>query len=497
MTISAGKTANIRGLKSDRQNRVNKFSSDTVTGQTDLQSSSSSGMLASERRAAGSLALIYSLRMFGLFIILPVFSLYADDYPSATPMLIGLALGIYGLLQALLQIPFGFLSDRFGRKPVIAAGFVLFAIGSVVAAMSTDIYGVIFGRALQGSGAVASAIMALASDLTREEQRTKMMASLGASIGMAFIASLILGPILVSWLGLSELFWLTGVAAVLGIVILYTLVPTPVAVRAGGDTRPRWDRMKALLQDDQLLRLDIGIFVLHMMVSATFLAVPISIAAAGVPGDEHWQLYLPALILSIVVMVPLIIAAEKFGYLRRVFMVAIAGLIISQLVFWFGSGRNDAVVLFVGIAVFFSFFNTMEAMLPSLVSKLAPVEGKGSAMGVYSTSQFLGAFVGGVFGGWLYTQYGAKGLYLGMAVIAGVWWVVARGMQKPHGYTTQLVKVGTVDSVQAIYLAKQYSELSGVQEAVVVAEEGIAYLRVDKKQFDRTSLDTVMTQGNG
>lgn len=255
--------------------------------------------------------------------------------------------------------------------------------------------------------------------------------------------------------------------------------------------------MKALLQDDQLLRLDIGIFVLHMMVSATFLAVPISIAAAGVPGDEHWQLYLPALILSIVVMVPLIIAAEKFGYLRRVFMVAIAGLIISQLVFWFGSGRNDAVVLFVGIAVFFSFFNTMEAMLPSLVSKLAPVEGKGSAMGVYSTSQFLGAFVGGVFGGWLYTQYGAKGLYLGMAVIAGVWWVVARGMQKPHGYTTQLVKVGTVDSVQAIYLAKQYSELSGVQEAVVVAEEGIAYLRVDKKQFDRTSLDTVMTQGNG
>ena len=464
---------------------------------SDSAAAGDSGMLSSERRAAASLALIYSIRMFGLFIILPVFSVYASDYPSATPMLMGVALGIYGLLQALLQIPFGFLSDRFGRKPVIAAGFMLFAAGSVVAALSTDIYGVIFGRALQGSGAVASAIMALASDLTREEQRTKMMASLGASIGMAFIVSLILGPVLVRWLGLSDLFWLTAFAAVIGIVVLYTLVPSPVASRVSSDTRPQWHRMRELLQDPQLLRLDVGIFVLHMMVSATFLAVPLSIAAAGIPGDEHWRIYLPALVLSIMVMVPLIIAAEKYGYLRRVFLIAITGLAVSHIIFWFGSGQTNVYLLFGGVLVFFSFFNTMEAMLPSLVSKLAPVEGKGSAMGVYSTSQFLGAFAGGVLGGWLYTRYGASGLYIFMIVIAIVWWLIAFGMRNPHGLATQLVKVGVMTQDQAVRLAERYSSITGVREAVVVAEEGIAYLRVEKQRFDSDSLKSVDTSFAG
>ncbi len=466
-----------------------KYSSQGIT--SEQASPNAAAMLASERKAASTLALIYSIRMFGLFIILPVFSLYASEYPSSTPLLIGLAMGVYGLLQAILQIPFGYLSDRLGRKPVIAAGFLLFAIGSVVAALSTDIYGVIAGRALQGAGAVASAILALASDLTREEQRTKMMASIGASIGIAFVLSLILGPILVGWLGLSGLFWLTGVAAILGIAILYLLVPTPVKRRAGRDTRPNLSAMAKLLRDGQLFRLDVGIFVLHLMVSATFLAIPLSLAKSGLVAEAHWKVYLPALAASVLVMVPLIILAERYGHLRRVFLIAIAGLVTSQLLFWFGRDTNSLITLFFGVLVFFSFFNTMEAMLPSLVSKLAPVEGKGSAMGVYSTSQFLGAFVGGVAGGWLYSTVGATGLYLVMAGVAAVWWLVARGMVNPHGFTTQLVNVGSVTVGEAGDLAKRYSALSGVREAVVVAEEGVAYLRVNKKEFDINSLGSV------
>jgi len=475
---------------------VENKSPQRVIGADAQGASGSYAMLPSERHAALALALIFGIRMFGLFIILPVFSLYADQYPSSTPLLIGLAIGIYGLLQALLQIPFGMMSDRIGRKPVIAAGFVLFAIGSVIAALSDDIYGVILGRAMQGAGAVASAIMALAADLTREEQRTKMMATLGASIGVAFIVSLVVGPLLVQWMGLSDLFWLTAVAAVLGLLVLYKVVPTPARSCQSGDTKPSWPRMKALLRDPQLLRLDVGIFVLHFMVSATFLAVPLSIMGAGMPGDEHWKLYLPALMLSIAVMVPLIILAEKYGHLRRVFLLAIMGLLVSYLIFWRGYTGHSVWLLFVGITVFFSFFNTMEAMLPSLVSKLAPVEGKGSAMGVYSTSQFLGAFCGGVIGGWIYVHYGPGGLYLAMALIAVAWWLVAYGMQNPHGFKTQLVKVGKLEPGQANELASLYAKLSGVREAVVVADEGVAYLRVDKRRFDQESLKTVSLQNS-
>ncbi len=466
-----------------------KLSSDPSS--EEIISRGNTRMLPSERRAAGSLALIYSIRMFGLFIILPVFSLYASEYSSSTPLLIGLALGIYGLFQAILQIPFGFLSDRLGRKPVIVGGFLLFALGSVIAALSSDIFGLIIGRALQGAGAVASAIMALAADLSREEQRTKMMASLGASIGAAFVFSLVMGPVLVNWLDLSGLFWLTFVAALLGIVILLTLVPTPVQARAGGDTRPTLQRMQQLLTDPQLLRLDLGIFFLHMMVSATFFAVPLTLVEAGLPGEGHWKIYLPALALSIAVMIPLILAAERHGHFRKVFLICILGLLFSQFVFWTGMGALSTTALFVGIAIFFSFFNTMEAMLPSLVSKLAPVDGKGSAMGVYSSSQFLGAFFGGVTGGWVYSFAGAGGLYIALALICALWWLIALGMTNPHGFATHLVRVGSIGQQEASRLAEKFTALSGVREAVVVADEGVAYLRVDKLKFDRESLKKV------
>ena len=448
-------------------------------------------MLPVEKRAAASLALVYSVRMFGLFIILPVFSLYASDYEGATPMLLGLALGVYGLFQAILQLPFGFLSDRVGRKPVIVFGLLLFLAGSVVAATAETIGGLIFGRALQGSGAIAAAIMALAADLTREQHRTKMMASLGASIGVAFMISLIAGPVLVRWLGLDGLFWLTGLAAILGMLIIVFLVPTPVQARAGSETRASLPQMLSLLRDGQLLRLDAGIFLLHMMVSATFLGVPLSLAASGLQGADHWQVYLPALLVSILVMVPSVISAEKHGHLRRVFLIAVAGLGLSQCLMLAGDHYNSVLGLFFAVTVFFSFFNTLEALLPSLVSRLAPVAGRGSAMGVYSASQFFGAFAGGVAGGVLYDKLGLQGLYLCVAASAALWLLIARGMQTPRGVTTQLVRVGHLSEVAASELVCSLSALPGVKEAVVVSEEGVAYLRVDKQQFERGSLSAL------
>ncbi|MDO6460748.1 MFS transporter [Granulosicoccaceae sp. 1_MG-2023] len=448
-------------------------------------------MLPVERRAAASLALVYSVRMFGLFIILPVFSLYASDYEGATPMLLGLALGIYGLFQALLQLPFGFLSDRIGRKPVILAGLTLFFLGSVVAACADSIGALIFGRALQGSGAIAAAIMALAADLTREQHRTKMMASLGASIGVAFMVSLVAGPVLVRWLGLSGLFWLTGAAAVLGMLIVQFRVPTPVQARAGKESRASVPQMLQLLRDRQLLRLDAGIFLLHMMVSATFLGVPLSLAASGLAGSGHWQVYLPALLISIAVMVPAVILAEKYGHLRRIFLIAVSGLALAQCLLVAGESRHSTLWLFAAVTVFFSFFNTLEALLPSLVSKLAPVTGRGSAMGVYSASQFLGAFAGGVAGGALYASLGIVGLYYCAAAAALLWLLIARGMRAPQGVTTQLVHVGELSEAAAAELAGRLSALPGVTEAVLVSEEGVAYLRVDRQQFDRSSLSTL------
>jgi MFS family permease len=428
--------------------------------------------------------------MIGLFLILPVFSLYAQDLTGATPLKVGLAIGIYGLGQALLQIPFGMLSDRIGRKPVIVFGLLLFAVGSVIAALADDINWIIVGRAIQGSGAISAAVMALAADLTRESQRTKAMAMIGATIGLSFALALIGGPLLGRWFGISGIFWVTFVTALLGMAILLIVVPTPRVQRFHRDTEPVPALLRRVVVDRQLLRLDWGIFSLHLMMTSLFLAFPLKLRDAGLAPEDHSWFYLPVLALSLLVMVPFIILAERHGRMKPVFLGAIAVLGLSVLGLYLGASGLWALGLL--LWTFFTAVNLLEASLPSLVSKFAPADAKGSAMGVYSTSQFFGAFVGGAFGGWAHQAFGLQGVFLVSVMGAALWLIVAAGMRAPRQLSSELRGLGEVEGIQVDALTDQLLAVPGVVEAVVVPEDGVAYLKVDRKGLESSALDAVL-----
>ena len=416
-------------------------------------------MTADERRAAFWLAGVFSLRMLGLFMILPVFALYAEHLRGNTPALAGLAIGIYGFSQALFQIPFGFLSDRYGRKRMIYLGLLIFAAGSGVAALADSIHGVILGRALQGGGAVSAAVMALAADLTREEHRIKVMAVIGITIGVSFAASMILGPVLNGWIGVPGIFWLTGLLALLGIAVVRFRVPDPVESRIHRDAEPVAAQFGRVLLDTQLLRLNFGIFILHLLLTATFVAVPLALRDAGLPSDQHWQVYLPALVLSMAAMIPFVIIAEKHRRLKPVFLGAILLLILTE----FGLLALHATVLETAVLllVFFTAFNLLEATLPSLIAKLAPPDAKGTAMGVYSSSQFLGAFAGGALGGWLRGLYGLQGVFTFATLAALAWLLAAWTMKNPRYLSSYLLNVGALDEAEARLLALRLSRGAG------------------------------------
>ena len=387
-------------------------------------------MTALERRTVGSLALLYSFRMLGLFMVLPLLALYAADMPGATPAAIGLALGIYGLTQAVLQIPFGWLSDRVGRKPVIVAGLLLFTLGSIIAAMADTVPGIVLGRTLQGAGAIAGTVMALVADLTREEQRTKAMALVGMSIGLSFAIALVLGPAVAAAGGLSAVFWFTAVLAAMGIVIVVVLVPAPPSDAGDhADVGARAGLLGRSLRDVALARLNFGVFTLHFILMACFLVIPGFLEQiAGIDRDLHWRVYLPALLLSIAGMVPLMIIAERGGRPRQMFLFGIALLFTALALLGFSSAVP---LLFVALWLFFVGFNYLEATLPSLVSKTVFPGGKGTAMGVYSTCQFLGAFAGGALGGWVVQLFGVNALFGLCLALAAAWWMVALPMRAP------------------------------------------------------------------
>lgn len=451
------------------------------------------GLNAIERRAAYSLSGLFSLRMLGLFLILPVFALYAEGLPEVTPLLVGLAIGIYGLTQAVLQIPFGMLSDRIGRKPVLIGGLLIFALGSAVAASSETIYGIIFGRALQGSGAIAAVIMAMAADLSREQRRLRMMAIIGISIGVAFAVALIMGPILNSWIGVPGIFWLTAVLALGGIGIVIFVVPTPKQSHFHRDAEAVPEQFGKVLSDPELLRLDFGILTLHMCLTAMFLAYPLALRDLGMDGDAHWQVYLPVMLLSMVAMVPFVIIAEGRRRMRPVFVGAIAALGLAALVLYGFSHSLAGMVL--ALFVFFTAFNLLEATLPSLIAKVAPGERKGTAMGVYSSSQFIGAFLGGVLGGWFHANYGNEGAFLLCAGMALVWLLAAWGMSNPSYLSNYLLPVGKLDDDDVGNLAAKLMAIDGVADAVIIAEDGVAYLKVDLTVVDREALDGYAVQG--
>lgn len=444
-------------------------------------------MTPQERRAAFSLAFVFMLRMLGLFLILPVFALYAEHLEGATPLLVGLAIGIYGLSQAALQIPFGVVSDHIGRKPVIVAGLIVFAIGSMIAATADSITGVLIGRAIQGAGAIAATIMALAADLTREEHRLKAMAVIGATIGLSFSIALIAGPVLHSWIGVPGIFWLTAGLAVLGILVVLYVVPNPAVSKVHRDAEAVPALIKEVLANRQLLRLNYGIFVLHLILTASFVTVPLTLRDhAGLAADQHWMVYLGVMLAALVLMVPFIIYAEKRRRLKQVFVGAVVVVALAQVALAAGYASLFSTVL--ALLVFFTAFNFLEASLPSLVAKTAPPDKKGTAMGIYSSSQFLGAFCGGAAGGWLHGSMGVTAVFIFCAVMAGTWFIFALTMHNPRYLSSQLVNVGPIDEANGQRLAAELLAVRGVAEAVVVHEEGVAYLKVDSHIVDREAL---------
>ncbi|QYJ98175.1 MFS transporter [Shewanella alkalitolerans] len=451
------------------------------------------GLSKTEKRVAFSLASVFGLRMMGLFMIMPVFALYGQHLEGFSPLWVGIAIGAYGLTQAILQIPMGILSDRYGRKPIILIGLALFALGSLLAASADSIYGVVAGRALQGMGAIAAAVLALAADLTRDEQRTKVMAIIGMCIGFSFALSLLVGPIVAEHLGLSGLFAMTAGLALLGMVIVQLLVPNPIGQAPKGDTVAAPAKLKAMLTDPQLFRLDAGIFILHLVLTAVFVALPLDLVDAGLVKEKHWMLYFPAFVGAFFLMVPLIIIGVKKKNTKATFQIALVIMIAALAAM--ALFANSLVVLSVAVVLFFTGFNYLEASLPSLIAKFCPVGDKGSAMGVYSTSQFLGAFCGGLLGGGAYQLLGAAGVFAVALGLMCLWLLLTLGMQNPVLLKSYTLEAEVEGKEQARAMATELSQLPGVAEAIVVLEEKVAYLKVDE-HFDLRQARAVLGSSN-
>ncbi|MBF8722643.1 MULTISPECIES: MFS transporter [Pseudomonas] len=447
-------------------------------------------MSGSETRAASGLALVFAFRMLGMFMVLPVLATYGMDLAGATPALIGLAIGAYGLTQAVLQIPFGVISDRIGRRPVIYLGLVVFALGSLLAAQADSIWGVIAGRILQGAGAISAAVMALLSDLTREQHRTKAMAMIGMSIGLSFAVAMVIGPLLTRAFGLSGLFLATAGLALVGIALIAFVVPSGHKALQHRESGVARQALGPTLRHPDLLRLDVGIFVLHAILMASFVALPLAfVERGGLPKEQHWWVYLTALLVSFFAMIPFIIYGEKKRKMKRVLIGAVSVLMVVELFFWQWADNLRGLVT--GTVVFFTAFNLLEASLPSLVSKVSPAGGKGTAMGVYSTSQFLGAALGGIIGGWLFQHGGLGMVFLGCAGLCAVWLVTALSMNEPP-YVTSLRMPLTPEGLREAGLTERLLAVPGVTDAVVVAEEAAIYIKLDTKILDRATLERLV-----
>lgn len=453
-------------------------------------------MTSLEKRATVSLASVFALRMFGMFSILPVLAIHAQSLPGGTPLLVGIALGIDGLAQAFLQIPFGLLSDRYGRKRMIYIGLVLFALGSFIAAAGAhDIYVIILGRLVQGTGAVAAAVIALLADVTREEQRSKSMAVVGMSIGVTFGASMVLGPTLNHYIGISGIFALTGVLALAAMAVIRFIVPTPQISRPHADAETVPSQILDILKNAELQRLDFGIFSLHAAMRGLFVVVPLLLLNVGhLPVNEHWKVYLPVMAISFFAVVPAIIIAETRGKMKAVFCGAVGLLTVSTLLMAGMVNNFNGIVA--ALFLFFLAFNLLEATLPSLISKIAPAGSKGTAIGVYNSFQFLGLFLGGTVGGFLAQHASHAAVFAFSSGLCVAWLLLALSMQKPPAVRTRMYHVGyALDPQKALALSGRLSALDGVTEAVVLADEGVAYLKVSMGEWDETRAHELIEKG--
>ncbi|BBP46823.1 MFS transporter [Thiosulfatimonas sediminis] len=449
-----------------------------------------------ERRAAFSIAGIFSTRMLGLFMIFPVFALFAEkEFADITGTQIGIAIGIYGLTQALLQIPFGYFSDKFGRKPLIIVGMLIFLLGSLVCAMADSIEMMILGRALQGMGAVAAVLMASVADLVREQYRLRAMSIVGMTIGLSFTLSLVAGPLLDAWIGVRGIFWVIAGLSLLGIVLVIFALPPIKNQEFQREAQTDFSQFGEILRNSQLLRLDLGVFVLHAILTAMFVVMPLSLRdSAGLPAVEHWHIYLPVMLLSFILMVPFIIQAESKGRMKPVFVGAIAAITLMQLGFL--SFEQSFWMLFALLLVFFTAFNLLEASLPSLVVKLSPADKKGTASGVYSTSQFLGAAIGGALGGYCYQHYGYNGVFVMTTILGTVWFIVALSMTRPMPLSIASVPIGPVAEHEVAELQQKLMNFEGIYEAIVLPNEQRVYFKIDRKQLNEVTLIEYIEQSS-
>ncbi|TCB81156.1 MFS transporter [Acinetobacter sp. ANC 4173] len=435
-----------------------------------------------ERRSTFALSSIFALRMLGLFMIIPVFSVAGQSYQHATPALIGLAVGVYGLSQAILQIPFSLIADRFSRKPLVVLGLLLFAIGGAVAAMSDSIYGVIIGRAIAGAGAVSAVVMALLADVTREEQRTKAMAAMGMSIGLSFVVAFSLGPWLTSLVGISGLFWVT---TIMGLAAIAMLLLVPKVTRHHKNFQQGYvAQLKQVLKMSDLNRLHVSVFTLHLLLTAMFIYVPSQlIEFAKIPLAKHGLIYLPLLVISLFFAFPSIIVAEKYRKMRSIFLTAIAGIILGLITLIFG--YESKYILLIGLGLFFIAFNVMEALLPSWLSKAAPIQSKATAMGVNASSQFLGAFFGGTLGGQLLMLNNTALGWSILTAIAIIWLLISFGLAQPR-YLSSLV-LRLPENKQTDEWTSQLLAIRGIEEVVVMSDQQVAYVKVDKQRIDEAA----------
>ena len=436
-------------------------------------------MNALERRSTFALSSIFALRMLGLFMIIPVFSVAGQTYEYATPALLGLAVGIYGLTQAILQIPFSLIADRYSRKPLVVFGLLLFALGGAIAAMSDTIYGVIIGRAIAGGGAVSAVVMALLADVTREENRMKAMATMGMSIGVSFAVAFSLGPWLTGLVGISGLFWVT---TIMGLAAISMLFLVPKVTRHHRNYQQGYlAQLKQVLKMGDLNRLHVSVFSLHLLLTAMFIYVPSQlIDFAKIPLNSHGWVYLPWLVISLFFAFPSIVLAEKYRKMRGIFLTAIGGIILGLGILIFGF--ESKYILLTGLGLFFIAFNVMEALLPSWLSKAAPIQSKATAMGVNASSQFLGAFFGGVTGGQLLLLNNTA---LGWSILTGlaiVWLLISFGLAQPRYLSSMVLRLP--EHKQTDEWTSQLLAIRGIEEVVVMSDQQVAYVKVDKQQID-------------
>ena len=444
-------------------------------------------MNQTELRAAISLASVYVLRMLGLFMVMPVLALLATDFPDYAPWLVGIAIGGYGLTQAILQIPMGILSDKIGRKPVILAGLLLFAAGSAVAAFADSMVMLVIGRLLQGAGAIAGAIMALAGDVSRENQRSKVMAIIGIAIGFSFYLALLVGPVIADLWGLQGIFAVTAILALCSLPLVKWVVPDAQNIAPSGDTLPVLEDIRRLISHPQLMRLNVSVAVLHMMITVLFMQLPTMLNSLGYSLDEHWLIYLPVLLASILGMAVLMGFARKDRQVTTIKIsifclgVALAGLALADQQFW---------LLMAFIWLFFTGFNFLEANFPALVSSIAPAGKKGSAMGIYASLQFFGAFAGGLISGVIAEFFAPETVFMLASVTCVIWLLLVRNLitvdvLKRYALDINLTKQ-TVEDLKA-----KLTGLEGIKDVTIVPQEEVAYLKVDSRQFDLRAARTV------